>query len=188
MDWSDIGETVANAAPILGGALGGPAGGAAGTLIAQMFGSDTDPKAVSQAIQQDADATIKLQKLEQEHKQELTRMYLESETNRLTEINKTMRAEYKTDDAYRGRWRPTFGYAAALTWVLQVVGVVYSIIFNPQHAAEVINAITALTPMWGIALAVLGVNISKRSRDKQVDAGQEPPKTLLESITEKLSK
>jgi len=34
--------------------------------------------------------------------------------------------------------------------------------------------VTALTPMWGIALAVLGVNVHKRSQDKQVAAGQAP--------------
>jgi hypothetical protein len=101
-------------------------------------------------------------------------MTLEAETARLAQINQTMRAELQAEDPFRARWRPTFGYAAALTWTAQVGGTVYAIVANPEFAAEIINAVTALTPMWSVALAVLGVSIRQRSRDKELAAGRQP--------------
>jgi hypothetical protein len=171
MEWSDISGAVANATPALGSALAGPAGGAVGGLIASALGSKESPDAVSQALESNPEAAAKLQALEQEHQREIRSMTLEAETQRIKQINKTMRAELGADSGYRAGWRPTFGYAAALAWVAQIGGVVYAMVANPEYAADLINSITALTPMWSVALAVLGVNIRQRSRDKEVAAG-----------------
>lgn len=179
MNWGEIGQTVAKAAPMLGSLLGGPAGGAAGSLVANAFGADADPEKVMTAINGDPEAQAKLKKLEQEHQRELRSMMLEAETSRLAEINKTMRAETQADDGYVRRWRPTFGYVASVTWALQIIGLVWAMVANPDNAANIIEAVTSLTPMWGIALAVLGINVSKRSQDKQVKAGQQPSGGLL---------
>ncbi len=48
------------------------------------------------------------------------------------------------------------------------------IIINPVEAVKLINAMAALGFMWSMALAVLGININKRSQDKQVAVGQSP--------------
>lgn len=173
MDWSDIGRTVAKAAPLLGGVLGGPAGAAAGGLVARVLGAEADPGAVAQALQDPA-ALERVKQLELEHEQQLTRMHLEAETARLAEVNQTMRAEAASTDAYVRRWRPTFGYLTAIAWLLQCIAIGWSIVTAPQQAGAVAQAVTALTPMWGVALAVLGINVSKRSQDKQVQAGQQP--------------
>ncbi len=99
---------------------------------------------------------------------------LAEETERLKSVNATMRKEVAADDAYVRRWRPTFGYVVALAWLAQMAGLVYSMVAAPGRAAALVEAVTAMTPLWGIALGVLGINVAKRSRDKEVAAGKEP--------------
>jgi len=174
MNWSDIKDVVGKIAPVLGTALGGPAGAAVGGLISSALGVENSPDRVAAAMQSDPEATAKLVQLQNAHIESLRRMALEAETSRLAEINKTMRAEAAASDPYVRRWRPTFGYVAAGTWAIQIAGTAYAMVIHPQNAAHIIEAVTSMTPMWGIALAVLGINIHKRSQDKQVSAGQQP--------------
>lgn len=184
--WSEITDVVGSAAPMVGGLLGGPAGSAAGRLVASALGVEAQPDKVASAVKNDPQAATKLKELEQEHARELRSMSLEAETARLSQVNRTMRAEAASNDAYVRRWRPTFGYLTAVTWAAQAGGIVYAIVATPQFAAELINAITALTPMWGVALAVLGINVHKRSQDKQVQAGQTSDGGMLGALTERL--
>lgn len=187
MDWSwdGVKNTVAKAAPLLGSALGGPAGGAVGGLIASALGVEEKPDAIAKALENDPEAIIKLQELQKTHQRDLERMHLEAETARLSEINQTMRAEATANDGYVRRWRPTFGYMVALTWLVQSVAIAWAMVAEPAEAANLINAVTALTPMWGIALSILGINITSRSRDKRVAKGQDG-RGLLEKLTEGL--
>lgn len=182
MNWSDIKGIIGKAAPVAGSLLGGPAGGAVGSLIAGALGVEDNPQAVANAVKSDPQAAVKLRRIEAQHAQEMRRLQLEAETARLSEVNKTMRTEAAANDPFVRRWRPMFGYAVAATWILQSCGLVYAMVVKPENASEIINAITALTPMWGIALAVLGVNVTSRSKDKQVAAGQKP-KGLLATLT-----
>lgn len=182
--WDDVKGAVAKAAPLLGSALG-PAGGAVGTLIASALGTDDTPEAVASAIQADPEALVKLKALEREHERELKQMVLEAETARLAEINKTMRAEANAQDGYVRRWRPTFGYMVAITWLVQSVAIAWAMVGAPENAADLINAVTALTPMWGIALSILGINITARSRDKRASAGQDG-RSLLDRLADTL--
>lgn len=171
--WDTVKDTVGKAAPLLGTALGGPAGGAVAGLVADALGVENKPDAIQKAMESDPQAAIKLKRLQNEHRRELQRMSLEAETARLTEINKTMRAETQTDDAYVRRWRPTFGYAVCLTWVCQGLGLTYAIIAQPENAGDIIKAVGSLGMMWSVALGILGVNVSARSRDKRVRSGQD---------------
>lgn len=182
--WDDVKGVMAKAAPLLGSALG-PAGGAVGTLIASALGTDDTPEAVASAIQADPEALVKLKALEREHERELKRMVIEAETARLAEINKTMRAEASAQDGYVRRWRPTFGYMVAITWLVQSVAIAWAMVGAPENAADLINAVTALTPMWGIALSILGINITARSRDKRASAGQDG-RSLLDRLADTL--
>jgi hypothetical protein len=121
-------------------------------------------------------------------------MHLEAETTRLSQVNKTMRAEAASDDGYVRRWRPTFGYAVALAWVVQAFGIIgaclYAAIASPTEAGPIINAVgnmvSALGMQWAVALSVLGVNVAKRSQDKQVAAGQQPGGGILGAISKRL--
>jgi hypothetical protein len=188
MRWSDLKSGLARIAPVLGTAVGGPAGAAVGALIAQTLGVEAEPDVVAQAIESNPEAAIKLQQLANEHEREITRMVLEAETRRHAEVNQTMRAEAASMDAYVRRWRPSFGYAVAGTWVIQTLGIMTALAYaigKPEQAAAIIQAIShvlgAMTVMWSLALAVLGVNVTSRSADKKVAAGMHPG-GLIEAI------
>ena len=64
MNWSDLGRTVADFAPVLGRLLGGPAAAGIGKIIANEFGTKEDPEEVMKAIKSDPDAAVKLKKIE----------------------------------------------------------------------------------------------------------------------------
>ncbi len=104
----------------------------------------------------------------------------------LSQINETYRSEVRSDDAYVRRWRPTFGYAVALTWVLQVGALVYAIVQHPEQAGAIIAAMASLSFIWGIALSILGVNVVKRSQDKQLATGQTPEPSLLSALVKRV--
>jgi len=180
--WSDVAAAVGEAAPVVGGLLGGPAGSAAGRLVASALGVEDDPDAVRRALAKDPEALAKIQALEQEHVRELRRMTLEAESTRLAQVNRTIRAEVTSEDAYVRRWRPTFGYAVALAWTVQMGGLTYAVVMTPEFAAEILNAITNMSVIWGVALSVLGINVAKRSQDKAVQAGQLPRPGLLDRL------
>lgn len=76
------------------------------------------------------------------------------------------------EDAYVRRWRPTFGYAVALSWLVMMLAVAWVVVHEPARAPEVIAALLDTTPIWGGALAVLGLSVVKRSQDKRL-----PPPT-----------
>ncbi|WP_241085752.1 hypothetical protein [Candidatus Vondammii sp. HM_W22] len=97
MDWSDISNAVAKAAPLVGTLLGGPAGAAVGGLVASALGTEADPAAITTALQDPA-ALERIRKLEQDNQTDLTRMHLEAETTRLAEVNQTIRAEAASHD------------------------------------------------------------------------------------------
>jgi hypothetical protein len=59
----------------------------------------------------------------------------------------------------------------ALTWGAMMLATTYQIIFQPESAGSTITAIAQLTGLWGIGLAVLGVNVWKRSDDKSTAYG-----------------
>ncbi len=105
------------------------------------------------------------------HLERLSEIEAARQTEIIAQVNRTMRAESGSDDAFVRRWRPTFGYIVSLTWALQFGAIAYAMVATPEYAKELVEAIVALTPAWGIALAVLGVNVVKRSRDKEVAAG-----------------
>ena len=45
----------------------------------------------------------------------------------------------------------------------------------------------ALTVQWSVALAVLGVNVSKRSQDKATHAGQAPTPGILGAVVNRIA-
>jgi hypothetical protein len=93
----------------------------------------------------------------------------------LAQVNQTFRTEVQSEDAYVRRWRPTFGYAVALTWTLTMAAIAWAIVAEPIQAPTIIAALVNTSPIWGIALGVLGVAVVKRSQDKAVATGQPTP-------------
>ncbi len=102
---------------------------------------------------------------------------LESRTDRtwLEQVNRTIRAEAKSEDAYVRRMRPTFGYIMALTWAAQMGAIAYAVVADPESAGTVISAIASLGTIWTVGLSVLGIYVYRRSDDKRREAGDHRP-------------
>lgn len=67
LTWSDVGKTVAKAAPVLGAILGGPVGAvvaSAGALAASALGTEPEPEAVEATLKASPEALLKLKELE----------------------------------------------------------------------------------------------------------------------------
>lgn len=88
-------------------------------------------------------------------------------TAALAQVNESLRSESRSEDWYVRRWRPTFGYAMAVTWVATMGAVSWAIVAEPGQAATIIAALVNTSPIWGVALGVLGIAVVKRSQDKQ---------------------
>ncbi|OAN50149.1 hypothetical protein A6A04_01695 [Paramagnetospirillum marisnigri] len=129
-------------------------------------GRDSGEAALA-AIRSDPALALALQQAWLAHELELSR----EETRQLAEINATMRAEAASGDAYVRRWRPTFGYAVAATWTATMAAVAWAIVAEPTQAPSIIAALVNTSPIWGIALGVLGVSVVKRSHDKARASG-----------------
>lgn len=159
---------------------------------AQVVTGAKDGEAALAALRNDPQAVIDLQRQMIAYENSL----LAEDTKRLQAINETMRAEMTSGDKYVRRWRPTWGYVTAVAWVLQslaVAGAVAGAVVATQNgeaaAARALltgaaDLLAALTAQWGIALTVLGVNVTSRSRDKQVAAGQSPPPSLFGRVVD----
>ncbi|CDO60825.1 Phage protein [Candidatus Phaeomarinobacter ectocarpi] len=172
MDWKDIGRSVAKSAPLIGGLLGGPAGGAIGAIVASVLGTEAKPDEVAAVLRTDPDALAKVIEVEAKQQVELTRMTLEAETARFGQQHETIRAELANENIWKSGWRPFFGWSSGVVWLAMGLGIVYSIIFKPAEAPQIMEAVAAMTGLFGIALTVLGVNIHQRSQDKRRLLGQ----------------
>lgn len=117
MEWKDVAKAVGAAAPILGTLLGGPAGAAIGAIVASGLGVGNTPDEVSQALQINPDAAIKLKQIESTRQVELQTLVVQAESARLAAetaavqaVNATMQAEGKSDHWPTYSWRPFVGF------------------------------------------------------------------------------
>ncbi|RCK39986.1 MULTISPECIES: 3TM-type holin [Thalassospira] len=105
------------------------------------------------------------------HSERMAEIELSRDRSVLATINRTIRAEVQSEDAFVRRWRPSFGYAVALTWIMTMGSIAAAIILTPLQAPAIIAALVNTSPIWGIALGVLGVSVVKRSADKKIGEG-----------------
>jgi len=169
-------------APKLIGLLGGKKAESVAENILGVAGSVlgiSDPneiiKTVDQGLTSEQNAALQSRMID------LQATELEEETKRLQTINETYRKEIDSNDPYIARWRPTFGYCVAFSWAALIAGMMITIIVAvwkesdiPAIITSLSSFVTALMPLYGIALAVLGVSVVKRSDDKQTAAGGTP--------------
>lgn len=192
MSWSKVGDFLVGSLPILGTALGGPVGGTAGGLLASLLGSDHNPDAVMAKLQQDPDAILKYKLSELETNKDVLLASFQAQQSMLETVNVTMRNESNSEDAFVRRWRPFYGYAVAISWAIQMVGFTVMFVFvaidEPKELPSLVQQFAllsgSLVTLWGIALAVLGVSVHKRSLDKQTGL-EKQAKSLLSKITGK---
>lgn len=142
-------------------------------LAKKITGHNDEQEAIA-AIKANPELQVKMQQMTND----LIIAEMQEETKRLQTVNATMQAEYASDDQYVKRWRPTMGYVLTFTWALVFVAIAYVIVFETGKAQLVIQAVGQLTGMWSVALAVLGISVHSRSRDKQTRAGVKEPGIL----------
>ncbi len=112
---------------------------------------------------------------------------LRAETEQLKTINETMRVEYASGNLFKSGWRPYIGWIFGTAFGLQMLAASAIIVFKPEQAKSVLEGLAALGMLWGVALTVLGVNINKRSQDKQAAAGIAPPMGILGALTQRIA-
>lgn len=112
---------------------------------------------------------------------------LRAETEQLKTINETMRVEYASGSLFKSGWRPFIGWIFGTAFGLQMLAVSAIIVFKPEQAKAVLEGLAALGVLWGVALTVLGVNINKRSQDKQAAVGIVPPAGILGALTQRIA-
>lgn len=142
--------------------------------VAKAVAGVDDPDQAVAAIKADPALAVQFQ----QRMAEIELEFYREDTKRLASVNETMRAELAAEDKFRGRWRPYWGYVTGTAFGLQILGMLFlggwAVIAKPEKAVDIINAVaalaTALTTTWGIALAVLGVAVWKRSTDKKTSA------------------
>ena len=185
MEWKDLKGLVGKTAPLLGTLLGGPAGDAVGALISSVLGVDNEPDEVHKALSADPSLLLKLREAEIQQQTQFQQMMVESETKRMTEVNATIRAELANGDKFKSYCRPLFGYVMAITWGAIMLATTYQILFEPSEATATITALGQLSVLWGIGLAVLGINVYKRSHDKALVYGQ-PQETIMSAVATRI--
>ena len=74
----------------------------------------------------------------------------------------------------------------ALTWGLQTTAIASAMVFEAQDAAGIVNTVVALTPMRGVALSLLAINVANRSQDKAVEVGVDQPTGLIGALVQRL--
>ncbi|MBN9499183.1 MAG: ribokinase [Alphaproteobacteria bacterium] len=116
------------------------------------------------------------------HLEEMAKIDGENYRATLAEVNATARVEAQSDDPYVRRMRPTFGYVMAITWAAQMAAIAWAIVATPKDAAQIVEALGALSLMWSVGLSVLGVYVYKRSADKALAAGATPPEAAIATI------
>lgn len=101
------------------------------------------------------------------HTEEMARIAADEYRTTITEVNRSLRAEVVSNDAYVRRMRPTFGYVMAFTWAAQMGAIAYVIVTDPGQAGPVIAAMASLGTIWTVGLSVLGIYVYKRSQEKR---------------------
>jgi hydrogenase maturation factor len=102
------------------------------------------------------------------HTEKMKELETKESVEALKQINDTMRAEIQAEDKFVRRWRPTFGYSVALSWLFMMGSVAYAVIATPKDAPAIISTLVNCSALWGVALGVLGISVVKRSQDKNV--------------------
>lgn len=183
MNWKDIADTVGKVAPLIGGVLGGPAGAAAGAVLSSVLGTDNNPEAIANAVRNDPEAAVKLRQAELDHAAEMQRLLLqgesqrlEAETHQMIAVNETMRAELQADGLFKSAWRPAIGWVMAAAFALVAAAMCYTLVRDPNQLPNVMDGVITLIVAMG---GVLGVNIHKRSQDKQVALTGRAPRGLF---------
>jgi hypothetical protein len=91
----------------------------------------------------------------------------EIDVKTLSIINDAIRCDLNADSNFVKFWRPCFGYAVSIAWLLNMFTICYVILTDRENAAMIISAIVETTSLWAIALGVLGISVINRTKEKK---------------------
>lgn len=188
MKWSDIGEMVASAAPMLGTALAGPAGGAAGALVARAFGAEETPEGVKQAVMGDPESNAKLRRLEAENDFILERMAVETRQANLGDVNETMQVSAKSEHGFVRNARPFLIYSLGFNLNAMIMGALVLLGTDSATPKDIATVYSAITMPLSILAGACGVYVRSRStHDKAIAAGQKPEMSAIGKLMARFS-
>ncbi len=192
MTWKDVGKAFKIYSPMLASAVAGPLGPIAGgaiSLVTSALGMDENstPIQVLQEITKNPGKLNELKKLEENNKQEIQKMLIESgrvrmqeESKRILTVNQTMQAEAKSEHWIQWSWRPVWGLVSAASFmgVIILIGIIcYQAISKDNLPA--LNAIPliigAFTTLFSIPAGILGIAAYGRNKlkEKQLTMGMD---------------
>lgn len=191
MDWKDLGKKVISVgAPLLGTVLLGPAGGAIGAAVGSLFGVESDdPEAIIEAIAGDPEARAKLLEFQLAQQVELRKLAVQQaeiesaeRMNTISEVNKTMRAESKSEHWMQYSWRPFNGFMLPISIIL--------IYFWLPLIGKTVPDVPQW--IWILWVSVLGVATYGRNQTKQqmltAITGQQPQPGLIGGVIQAIKK
>lgn len=176
VNFSELGQRIAQSAPLLGGALAGPLGSTLGSLIAAKFGgSSSQPEALQALLTADPQAALKLKELECEHAlalQHLARQAEQAEQQlivsdrasarqREAEVDKTP-VEQRDKTPARLAYALTAGILFGFVWLLMCS--------VPDKNHELLYAVmSSLITVWVGAMAYYhGSSAGSRHKDQKL--------------------
>lgn len=188
MKWSDVGDMVAKAAPLLGTALGGPAGGAAGALVASVFGTDESPDAVMKALNSDPEAMVKVRKIQEENHFVLEKMAGETHRANLKQVNETMQVTATSDHGFVRNARPFLIYSLGFNLNFMIIGALCLLGTDSATPEEIATVYAAISMPLSILAGACGVYVRSRStHDKAFAAGQKPEMSMIGKLAARFS-
>ena len=138
---ADIAKAVGAAAPLLATALGSPIAGTAIALLEQKFG--VPAASLAATIAADPDAALKLQELEDQHREALASI---DQQTYATEVD-----DRKDARAYQAKTGDYVPHIIALVFLVIYAGVQFAALYNPDTKDDVISA-----RVQDIMLAIIG--------------------------------
>lgn len=107
----------------------------------------------------------------------------EFDAQTLATVNETIKRELASEDKFVRFWRPAFGYSVAIAWLLTMSTVCYVIVADYPNVTDIIMSLVETTSLWSIALGVLGVQVVKRSQEKQNRKNEDILSKVINKIT-----
>lgn len=142
-------------------------------------GPETPIEEVAAKIQADPKLYVELQTVAAQKEVQLAEIALKKEqvrAQRLATVNATMQAEGKSEHWPQYSWRPAIGFSVAVAF-LESATFVFVLAYraivekDPSAIGMIPTLITALTGLFAVPMAILGVAVWDRGKEKRAKAG-----------------